>query len=159
MLSLIAAIGKNRELGKNGQLLFHAKEDMAFFKQTTLNHGILMGRKTFDSIGRPLPKRTNFVVTRHPELLPDGVEPVKDLRQFLESYQETEEELFVIGGGMVYFEALPYAKNLYLTEFDASDPDADAFFPAFNPSEYTKSIIRKGSENGLNYTIAKYTRR
>ena len=156
MISLIAAIGKNRELGLNGQLVFHIKEDMQFFKATTMGHPVLMGRKTFESIGRALPGRTNFVSTSHPETLPDGIEPVHNLRQFLESWQNSEEELFVIGGGMVYSEALPFAKHLYLTEVDATTP-ADTFFPAFDPSKYSRTVIKKGSENDLTFTFVKYT--
>lgn len=158
MISLIAAIGKNNELGKNEKLLFHIKEDMQFFKNTTMGHPILMGRKTFDSIGRPLPGRTNFVITRHPELLPEGIEPVKDLQQFLESHTKAKEELFVIGGGTVYHEALKYAKNIYLTEVDASVADADTYFPSFDKTHYDKTIIKKGNENGLEYSINKYVR-
>ena len=156
MISLIAAIGKNRELGLNGQLVFRIKEDMQFFKAITMGHPVLMGRKTFESIGRALPGRTNFVVTSNPNLLPDGIEPVKDLRQFLESWQNSEEELFVIGGGMIYSEALPFAKHLYLTEVDATTP-ADTFFPAFDPSKYSRTVIKKGSENDLTFTFVKYT--
>lgn len=156
MISLIAAIGKNRELGKANSLLFHIKEDMRFFKETTMGHPILMGRKTFESIGRPLPGRTNFVVTRHPNELPDNVEPIRDLKQFLESWQDSPEELFVIGGGMVYFESLPYAKNLYLTEVDDIAPDADSFFPQFDKTKYGQKLIKKGSENGLDFTITQY---
>ena len=156
MISLIAAIGKNNELGLNGELVFHIKEDMKYFRSTTTGHPVLMGRKTFDSIGRPLPNRTNFVVSRHPENLPEGVEPVKDLREFLESHRDNEEEVFVIGGGMVYFEALKYAKHLYLTEVDATT-EADAFFPTFDTSKYSKEIIQKGEENGLTYQFVKYT--
>ena len=158
MISLIAAIGKNRELGQDNQLVFHIKEDMRFFKDTTIGHPVLMGRKTFDSIGRPLPGRTNFVITSHPELLPDTIEPVTHLKQFLESWVDSAEELFVIGGGMVYFEALPYAKHLYLTEVDSAAPDANTFFPHFDPSDYDKTIIRKGTEDDLTFTIAKYTK-
>ena len=156
MISIIAAIGKNRELGKNNQLIFHIKEDMHFFKETTTDHPILMGRKTFDSIGKPLPHRTNYVVTRHPELLPDGVEPVHNLRQFLESWQDAPEELFVIGGAEIYKAALPYASHLYLTEVDTSAPDADAFFPDFDKSNYSCELIKKGKENDLTFAIIKY---
>ena len=158
MISLIATIGKNNELGKENQLVFHIKEDMQFFRETTKGHPVIMGRKTFDSIGRPLPYRTNFVITRHPELLPDGVEPVTDLRQFLESYTDAEEELFVIGGGTVYSEALKYAKNLYLTEVNASVEDADTFFPTFDKSNYSCKIIKKGKDHDLTYSIMKYTK-
>jgi len=153
---MIACIGKNRELGHAGELVFHLREDMKFFKETTTGHPILMGRKTFESIGRPLPNRTNYVITRHPEQLPDGAEPVHSLKDFLESWKDTEEELFVIGGGMVYFESLPYAKNLYLTEVDATAADADSFFPDFDKSTYSKEILQKGKENDLAYQIVKY---
>ncbi|MBR3055770.1 dihydrofolate reductase [Candidatus Saccharibacteria bacterium] len=156
MISLIAAIGKNNELGKDNQLVFHIKEDMRFFRETTTGHPILMGRKTFESIGRPLPNRTNYVITRHPEDLPDGVEPVGDLRQFLESWQDSKEELFVIGGATIYEAALPYATTLYLTEVNATVSDADTFFPNFDKSLYTKTLIKKGSENDLVYSIIKY---
>ena len=159
MISLIACIGKNRELGKNNELVFHIKEDMQFFKETTIGHPILMGHKTFESIGRPLPGRTNLVVTRHPETLPDGVEPVRELRQFLESNSTPDTpEIFVIGGGMVYFEALPYATHLYLTEVDATTEGADTFFPAFDKSTYTQKLIKKGSENGLEFQIIRYSK-
>ena len=157
MISLIAAIGKNRELGRGQDLVFHIKEDMQFFKDTTMGHPILMGAKTFASIGRALPGRTNYVVTRHPEFLPDTVEPVRDLRQFLESWRDSEAELFVIGGAMIYSEALPYAKNLYLTEIDASAADADVFFPNFDQTKYSREVIKKGKDDDLTYSFVKYT--
>ncbi|MBR2830776.1 dihydrofolate reductase [Candidatus Saccharibacteria bacterium] len=159
MISLIAAIGKNRELGRDNQLIYHIKEDMQFFKNTTMGHPVLMGRKTFDSIGRPLPGRTNFVVTRHPETLSDGVEPVKDLKQFLESWADNSEELFVIGGAMVYFEALPFARHLYLTEVDSTDSTADTFFPPFDQTNYIREVTKKGKDNDLTYSFVKYTKK
>ena len=158
MISLIAAIGKNHELGKNNQLVLHIKEDMRFFKETTTDHPVLMGRKTFESIGRPLPNRTNYVLTRRPEDLPDGVEPVHSLKDFLKNWQDSDDELFVIGGAEVYRQAFPYATALYLTEIDASDPAADAFFPDFDKSQYSRELIKKGKENGLNYSIFKYVK-
>ncbi|MBR2837087.1 dihydrofolate reductase [Candidatus Saccharibacteria bacterium] len=157
MISVIAAVGKNLELGKAGELVFHIREDMKFFKDTTMGHPVVMGRKTFDSIGRPLPGRQNYVVTHHPELLLDGVEPVRELRQFLESVAGDTEEYFVIGGAAVYREALPYAQVLYLTEVDAVEPGADVFFPEFDKSKYTREIIKEGKEDDLAYTFAKYT--
>ncbi len=158
MISIIAAIGKNNELGKNGDLIFRIKEDMKFFKATTMGHGVLMGRKTFDSISRPLPGRTNYVVTRRPDLLPDGIEPVRNLRQFLTSWQDSDDEIFVIGGGTIYEAALPFAKCLYLTEIDSTASDADTFFPEFDKSQYTKTIIKKGSEDDLTYTFVEYNK-
>lgn len=155
MISIIAAIGKNNELGSKNQLIFHLKEDMQFFKATTMGHSVLMGRKTFESIGRPLPGRTNYVVTRHPELLPEGVEPVVELEKSLDNWQNSTEELFIIGGGAVYEAALPFADTLYLTEVDAT-ADADTFFPTFDKSRYNKTLIKKGKEDDLTYSFVRY---
>ncbi len=155
MFSIIAAIGKNRELGFKNQLVFKIKADMEFFKQTTLGHPVIMGRKTFESIGRPLPGRKNYVVTRHAENLPDTVEIIPDLKTFLDKHQDTPEEFFVIGGASIYESTLPYAKNLYLTEIDADAP-ADTFFPEFNRENYSREIITKGKENDLTYQFVHY---
>ena len=155
MISLIAAIGKNHEIGKNGDLVFNIKEDMKFFKDTTMGHPVIMGQKTFDSIGRALPGRKNYVATLDPKDLPENVEVVPDLIAFLEKNQNTDEELFVIGGGTIYKLALPFAKNLYLTEIDAS-ADADTFFPDFDRKNYTKKLIKKGAENDLTFSFVKY---
>ena len=157
MISIIAAVGKNNELGLNGDLVFHLKEDMKYFRETTTSHPVLMGKTTFKSIGRPLPNRQNLVVTHHPEDLPDLVEPVRELRQFLEKNQDDEAEIFVIGGASIYKEALPYAKIIYLTEVDA-EANADVFFPDFDKASYQKEIIKKGNENGIDYTFVKYTK-
>lgn len=156
MISIIAAIGKNRELGLKNGLVFHIKEDMKFFKETTTGHPILMGKKTLESIGRPLPNRKNYVAAFNTESLPDGVIPVNDLHAFLKEHQDDSEELFICGGATIYRESLPYAKHLYLTEIDAST-EADVYFPEFDKKKYTKKIIKKGSENDLNYVFAKYT--
>ncbi len=157
MISIIAAVGKRGELGLNGDLVFHLKEDMKYFRETTTGHPVLMGKTTFKSIGRPLPNRQNLVVTHHPEDLPDLVEPVRELRQFLEKNSDSETEIFVIGGASIYKEALPYTKNIYLTEVDA-EANADVFFPNFDKTKYQKEIIKKGSENGIDYTFVKYTK-
>ncbi len=156
MISIIAAVGKRGELGLNGDLVFHLKEDMKYFRETTTGHPVLMGKTTFKSIGRPLPNRQNLVVTHHPEDLPDLVEPVRELRQFLEKNQDNETEIFVIGGASIYKEALPYAKIIYLTEVDA-ESNADVFFPDFDKKKFKKEIIKKGSENGIEYAFVKYT--
>ncbi len=154
MFSIIAAIGKNRELGKNGQLIFHIKEDMRFFRDTTKNHTILMGHKTWDSLPGKLPGRANIVVSRHEV---DGAdETVTNLSEYIAKHKDTDEEIFVIGGGMLYFELLPYAKTLYLTEVDSTDSDADSFFPEFDKSRYSREIIKKGKEDDLTYSFVRY---
>lgn len=156
MLSIIAAIGKNRELGHGNDLVFHLKEDMKFFRETTTDHKVVMGRKTWESLPGKLKNRTNIVLSRH------GVEGadecVSNMDAFIAANQDTEEEVFVIGGGSIYAAFLPYAKNLYLTEIDSS-ADADVYFPEFDKSLYDKTIIKKGTENDLDYSIVKYTKK
>ncbi len=155
MFSLIAAIGQNRELGKNGQLIFHLKDDMNFFRETTSNHKVVMGRKTWESLPSKLKNRKNIVISRHDFSGPDQI--VHNLAQFIKKHQNTDEEIFIIGGGSIYSTFLPHAQNLYLTEISASDLAADTFFPKFDQTKYNKTLIRKGTENGLNYSISKYT--
>lgn len=155
MFSLIAAIGKNRELGKNGQLIFHIKEDMQFFRNTTMGHTIIMGRKTWESLKKKLPGRKNIVISRSEVEGADEV--IHDIATYIEKNKDTGEEIFVIGGATIYKEFLPAAKTLYLTEIAATAEDADAFFPFFNPDNYSREIIKKGSENDLAFSIVKYT--
>ena len=154
MFSIIAAIGKKNELGKNGQLVFHIKEDMKFFRETTNGHKVVMGRKTWESLPGKLPKRENYVVSR--KKVEGADRTINDLNQFIKANKDTEEEIFIIGGGAIYAAFLPYAKNLYLTEINKS-VDADVFFPIFDKSKYDKTIIKKGDENDLSYSFAKYT--
>lgn len=156
--SIIACVGKNLELGINGGLVFQIKEDMAFFKETTMGHPVIMGDRTFFSLPKALPGRTNYVLTHNPEKLPEGVIAVDDLEDFIARFKDSDEEVFVIGGGFVYNEFLPYASTLYLTEVDAT-AEADVFFPHFNPEEYNKTIIKRGSCDDLNFAFAKYTKK
>ena len=156
MLSIIAAIGKNRELGVGNDLVFHLKEDMKFFRETTSGHKVVMGRKTWESLPGKLKNRVNIVLSR------SGVEGadecISDMDTFIATNKDTNEEIFVIGGGSIYAAFLPYAKNLYLTEIDSS-ANADIFFPEFDKSLYEKEIIKKGTENDLDYSIVKYTKK
>lgn len=154
MFSLIACIGKNRELGKNNKLVFHLKDDMRFFKETTTGHKVVMGHKTWDSLPKKLENRENIVISRHNFGGPDRI--INNLSEFIEENKDTDEEIFIIGGGMVYFEFLPYAKSLYLTEVDATDPKANAFFPEFDKFKYSRKVIKKGKEDDLNFSILKY---
>ena len=154
MFSIIAAIGKNNELGKNGDLVFHIKEDMKYFRDTTKGHKVIMGRKTWESLPGKLPNRENIVISHHPV---DGADAtIANLDEFIKQNENTPEEIFVIGGGVVYTAFIDHSKNLYLTEVDASTPDADTFFPDFDKSKFRKTIIRKGSENDLAYTFVRY---
>ena len=154
MFSLISCIGKNREIGKNGKLVFNLKKDMQFFRETTLNHTVVMGYNTWKSLPGKLKSRQNLVVSSQDVDGADGT--IKDLDKYIKENQHTDEEIFIIGGGMIYKQFLPHAQNLYLTEVSASDADADIFFPEFDKSNYTKKLINKGKENDLSFSIIKY---
>ena len=157
MFSLIACVGKHNELGKNNQLIFHLKDDMKFFRETTSQHPVIMGRKTWDSLPGKLKNRTNIVISHRDFDGPDLI--VHDAIAFAEEHADSPEEYFVIGGGSIYKMFLPYAKNIYLTEVEDSAYDADTFFPNFDKSKYHHTLIRKGKENDLEYSIFQYTKR
>ncbi|MGR3812101.1 dihydrofolate reductase [Jiulongibacter sp. NS-SX5] len=128
-ISLIIAIAENNAIGKDNSLIWRLSDDLKNFKRITSGHSIIMGRKTFDSIGRPLPKRTNIVITRKEDLVIEGCEVVHSLKQAFELAKDHEghEEIFVIGGANIYEQALPFVSKVYLTKVFAS-PEADAFF-------------------------------
>ena len=143
-ISMIAAIASgNRALGKNGDLIYKIPEDLKRFKEITSGHTIIMGRKTFESIGRPLPNRTNIVITRDPNFSVDGVIVVHSLDEALEKAQG-DDECFIIGGGQIYQEAIGKADKLYLTVVEGS-PDADTYFPEY--SDFKKVVFEKDHED------------
>jgi dihydrofolate reductase len=117
-----------------------------------------MGRKTFESLPKKLPDREHLILSRDNYRADPDLYFVSDLEAFIEAHQNTEEEIFIIGGGSVYVQMLPYATKMYLTEVNARAPKADVFFPKFNKSEWNRKVISKQTENGLNYVIAEYTR-
>ena len=187
-ISLIAAIGKNRELGKDNKLLWHIPEDLKRFKKITLGHPVIMGRKTFESIGKPLPNRLNIIVSRSLKRShPFGSEPqgrrlsrlnvvvAGSLEEAIEiargviaseakqsnpseiaavancSFAMTSGEVFIIGGGQIYQEAMPLADKLYLTIVEGS-PEADTFFPDY--SEFKKVVFKKENrDKNFSYTF------
>ena len=153
MFSIIAAIGKNRELGKNGDLVFHLKDDMKFFRETTTGHKVVMGRKTWESLPHKLPNRTNIVISSH--IIKDADEHYFNIEEFVKKYEDADEEIFIIGGASIYNAFLPYAKHLYLTEIESST-NADVFFPEFVRSDYSREVIKKGKEDDLKYQIIHY---
>ena len=163
--SIIAAIGKNRELGKSGQLIWRLPEDLKYFKKKTMGHPILIGHKTFDSLPGILPGRKHYVVTRQQTLknssrenaaLSDQVELVNNLPEFIKNHQADPTEIFVIGGGMIYWELLNKCDKLYLTEVNAVDPNAETFFPEFDKEKYQRKVIATGKENDLSYEFVEY---
>ncbi len=150
-ISMIAAVGKNLELGKNNDLIWHFKEDMKFFKETTMGHPVIMGRKTFESLPKALPGRKNIVISANPEYKADGAEVVASVEEAIKLAEAENTDAFVIGGGRIYTEFLPYADNLYLTEINAECPDADTYFPEFNKSDYIKKIVNFYDVNGTEF--------
>ena len=158
MISLIAAIGKNNELGKKNALLWNLPADMKHFRETTSGHTVIMGQKTFESIGRPLPNRRNIVLTQDKNLKIAGVEIVYSPEE-VENLLDKDTENFVIGGGMIYKLFIDKADRLYITHVDASFPDADTFFPEIIPvvwNEIFHEEHKKDSENPFNYTFSVY---
>jgi dihydrofolate reductase len=136
-LSLIAAVARNGAIGKDNALLWRLPEDLQFFKRTTLGCPVIMGRKTYDSIGRPLPGRRNMVVTRNPAWSAPGVETALSLEAAIALVADAP-KVFVIGGAQLYAQALPLANELVLTEVNA-DYEGDTFFPAWNKTAFTEA--------------------
>ena len=136
-ISLVVAAAENNAIGKNNQLLWCLPNDMKFFKNVTWAMVVIMGRKTLESLGKPLKGRKNIVITRQRGWQPEGVVTVNSLEQALDAAAKMEvKEAFVIGGGETYKLALPHASRIYLTRVHASFADADAFFPDFNKAEW-----------------------
>ena len=138
MISLIVAIADNRAIGKNNDLLWHLPDDLKHFKRTTSGHPIIMGRKTFESFGaRPLPKRTNVVITRGNAYTSTGnLVVVGSLEEALEQVKE-DDEIFIIGGGEIYKQAMPLIDRMYLTVVHHQF-EADTYFPAFDERQWTE---------------------
>ena len=153
LVSAIAAIGaRNRALGRGGDLIWKISKDLARFKKLTSGHPIILGRKTYESIGRALPNRTNIVVTRNPDYEAKGCIVVHSIEEALKKAREVEDtEIFIIGGSYIFEAALPNIDRLYLTLVD-SDEDGDVYFPEYE-TEFTKEISREvGEENGIGFT-------
>jgi dihydrofolate reductase len=148
MISLIVACDKNFCIGKDNQLLYHIPEDLRYFKQKTLDKVVIMGRNTYQSIGKPLPNRTNIVLTKDATFSPDGCyiyDSIDDIIHEYNSYALPDEEVFVIGGQSIYEQFLPHADRLYITHID-HEFEADSYFPHVDFSQWDLVESRKGSE-------------
>lgn len=144
---MIAAIAtKDRAIGFQNQLLWHIPEDFKHFKETTLGHVIIMGENTYRSIGRPLPNRTNIVLSQDKGFAPEGCSVVRSVEEALEKARSVEkEEVFVCGGASVYRQFFPYADRLYLTLVEG-EYEADTFFPDYG--DFSRELSRRVSEDG-----------
>ena len=159
MISLIAAIGKNGEIGKNNELIWHLKEDMQYFKKTTMNHPIIMGFNTYKSIGKALPNRLNIVLTKNnkDKITDKSILVYDDLNKLIKDLKD-EEEYFVIGGSSIYQAFYNLADKLYLTEINAEDKNADSYFPKINYKDWQKNTINHLEENNITYDFVIYER-
>lgn len=144
MLSIIVAVAKNGIIGDNNSLLWHIREDMLRFRRITSGHPVIMGRKTFESIGRPLPNRTNVVVSRQ-DIAIEGCTVVHSLDEATAAFPK-EEEIFIIGGAQIYAQALPLADKVYLTQVHR-DYAGDTSFPRLDESEW-REVLREDFERG-----------
>ena len=149
-ICMIAAVGKNLELGKGNDLIWHFKDDMAFFKETTMGNSVIMGRKTFESLPKALPRRKNIVITTRKDYEAEGATVVNSIENALKEVDS--DNAFIIGGGDIYKQFLPMADKLYLTEIEAECDDAQVFFPAFNKDEYEKELLASYYDKGIHFS-------
>ncbi len=164
-VAIVVAIGKNNEIGRNNQLLWHLGEDMEFFKQTTRGHYVIMGRKSFESIPpkfRPLPNRVNVILSRNEDYMVEECYTCASLEEALTlAHENGEEKVFIIGGAQIYAQALEkgLVDQMYITHVDAAFADADAFFPQVDYTRWNKTPLRSaiaGTLNEFAFDIALY---
>ncbi len=157
-ITMIAAIGRNNELGKDNQLIWHLKEDLKFFKEQTINKPIVMGINTFNSLPGMLPKRKHIVITSKNIILNDEITLCHSIEEVLELSKKYN-ELMIIGGASIYKQFLKYANKLILTEIEAEDKAADTYFPEFNRDEWKAKVIAEHNENDIQYKHVIYTKK
>jgi len=162
IISTIVAMGNNREIGKDNDIPWYLPADLKYFKKRTLDRHIIMGRKCFESIGRPLPKRTNVIVTRNPYYIISNALVTHSLPEALEiAHENGEEEVFIIGGGVIYDLSKDLWDKMYITEVDIDIPDATVHFPEMNYEEWnlTEEVAHKADEkNKYDYVFKTFER-
>jgi dihydrofolate reductase len=156
-LSLIVAYALNRVIGRDNTLPWKLPSDLAHFKRTTLGHPVIMGRKTWESLGRPLPGRRNIVISRNPQYEAAGAQCVTSLALAIEAVQDAE-QAFVIGGAQIYQEALPFAQSVIATEI-LDNIEGDAFFAPLDKQAWSEtSRTHYPPENGLSFDVVQYAK-
>ena len=159
---IIVAIADNNAIGKDNALLWHISEDLKFFRSTTVGCPVIMGRKTYESIGRPLPKRLNIIVSRKGYEDPEGVLVVDSIEKGYEVAKEHgAEKCFVIGGGQIYAQAMQIADEMVITHVHTIIEDADTFFPQIDPEIWKvaeRSELKTDPESGYTFEFVKYIR-
>ena len=161
-ISLIAAIGKNNELGKNNVLVWNMPSDLKYFREKTSGHPVIMGRKTFEAIGRPMPNRKNIIISRDINYKKEGIEVVHSLNKALDLVQAEnikDGEVFIIGGEEIFRQSMNLADRLYITHIEAEDKKADTFFPEIIPvvwNEISHDEHQPDEKNPFFYTFSIY---
>lgn len=163
MISIIVAISQENAIGKNGQLLCHLPSDLQHFKQITSGKTVVMGERTFFSLPKhPLPNRKNIVLTDVPNKTFEGAQSVYSIEEIVDLFSKTDEEIFIIGGGMVYRQMMPFADKLYITHIHHSWQDADTFFPEIDSNIWTltqSETMPADDKNLYDYSFAEYIRK
>lgn len=157
-VSVIAAIGKNNELGKDNRLIWNLPNDLKFFKSVTMGCDIVMGSNTFYSLPKLLPGRKHIVLTSK-EIWNNDVLVIHNKRELIEYLKSKKEEIFIIGGSSIYSQMLDLANKLYLTEIDAICNDADCYFPRIDYSEWESQFLGNKFDNGISYKHVLYKRK
>lgn len=160
MISFIVAMDENRVIGKDNQLPWRLPEDLKFFKRVTMGHAIAMGRKTHESIGRPLPGRENIIITRNKKFEAEDYTVYYSVRDFVNDCKNSKEEIFVIGGAEIFKETFVYADRLYITRIHHSFA-GDTYFPEFDPGKWNLISCEKGKrdeKNPYDYDFCIYER-
>ncbi len=161
MISFVVAMDKNRVIGKDNSIPWHLPEDLKFFKKVTMGHPIVMGRKTYESIGKPLPGRENVIVTRNVDYKAEGCIVLHSIEELKKYIDEKNEEVSIIGGAQLFKETFPIADRLYITEIHR-EFEGDTFFPEYPESEWTLTSKEKGvkdEKNPYDYYFMIYDRK
>ncbi|WP_372766937.1 dihydrofolate reductase [Lutibacter sp.] len=160
MITIMAAIADNNALGKDNQLIWYLPGDLKRFKRMTLNHAVIMGRKTFESLGKPLPNRINIIITRDKNYKAEGCVIVNSLKEALKAAKEEDENPFILGGAEIYKQAMPFADKLDLT-FVHHKFDADVFFPEIDKTiwkERSREDFKADEKNKYDYSFVTFQR-
>lgn len=161
MITIVVAMGKNREIGVDNQLLWHLPKDLKHFKELTSGHPIIMGRKTYESIGKPLPNRTNIVISRKNDWFEEGILIVGSIKEALKFAKKIDENVFVIGGGTIYEQTIDLADQLEITLVDAT-LDADTYFPKIDEKIWQKTLEtchEKDEKNQYDFCFQTFTKK
>lgn len=160
MYIIIAAIGKNNELGKDNKLLWSLPGDLKFFKNTTLNSNIIMGKNTFESLPGILPKRKHIVLTHSGlNIENENLVVYNDLESLRKDFDNSLEDIYICGGASIYKLFLPLCDKMYLTEVQKEEKDADTYFPEFDKENWERKVILISEDNGIKYNIVEYVKK